>query len=103
MKREKKLTKVRNDCMKNAQKDAEELLSKIKEKIDNQVLEELEPYNIMQEIKFNREMKNIEKEYHANYYLLETELKNKIIQKQEEIRQDFRNELEHRIINFVRK
>ena len=103
MKREKKLTKLKNDCMKNAQNDAEELLNKIKEQIDNQVSDELEPYNVKQEIRFNREMKNIEKEYHANYYLLESEMKNKIIQKQEEIKIDFKKELEKRIISFVRK
>lgn len=99
----KMLTKFKVDCIRSAERDASELQLKIKDEVDKLVNEELEPYNVKQEIKFNRSMKELEKEYYASYYAIDAEARQKIIQKQEELKEDFRNELQNKIIKFIRK
>ncbi len=96
-----KLAKFKYDCINQAKKDAEDLQLKIKEQIDSQVSEELKEYYEKQEIKFNRSLKNLEKEFHANCYLLETEAKQKVIQRQEEIKKDFKLSLKKKVEDFA--
>lgn len=97
-----KMDKFKEDCLMQAKKEAEELEKEIIEQVENQVKDEMEPYNIRQEIKFNRAMKKIEKDYFASLYALESEKKQKIIKKQEELKEDFRLNLKEKIINFTK-
>ena len=78
---ERKLLKFKEDCLKQAGQDADNLQLNIKEKIDAQVAEELKQYNEKQEIKFERELKKLEKDYYARRFALETDIKQKLLQK----------------------
>ncbi len=98
---EKKFAKFKEDCFKQAEQDADNLQLKIKEQIDAQVLEELKQYNEKQEVKFEREMNKIEKDYYAQRFSLETEVKQKLIDKEKEIQEKYKLELENMIKTFI--
>ena len=98
---EKKFAKFKEDCFKQAEQDADNLQLKIKEQIDAQVLEELKQYNEKQEVKFEREMNKIEKDYYAQRFSLETEVKQKLIDKEKEIQEKYKLELENMIKAFI--
>ena len=91
---ERKLLKFKEDCLKQAGQDADNLQLNIKEKIDAQVAEELKQYNEKQEIKFERELKKLEKDYYARRFALETDIKQKLLQKEQEIQENYKIELE---------
>ena len=91
---EKKFAKFKEDCFKQAEQDADNLQLKIKEQIDAQVLEELKQYIEKQEVKFEREMNKIEKDYYAQRFSLETEVKQKLIDKEKEIQEKYKLEFE---------
>ena len=97
-----KLAKFKIDCINQASKDAEDLQLKLRNEINLQVSEELEPFNKKQEIKFNKSMKNLEKEFRANCYKLEVDARQQIIQRQDEIKADFKKSLEDKILKFVK-
>lgn len=99
---ERKLLKFKEDCLKQAGQDADNLQLNIKEKIDAQVAEELKQYNEKQEIKFERELKKIEKDYYARRFALETDIKQKLLQKEQEIQEDYKLELENMLKLFVK-
>ena len=98
---EKKFAKFKEDCFKQAEQEADNLQLKIKEQIDAQVLEELKQYNEKQEVKFEREMNKIEKDYYAQRFSLETEVKQKLIDKEKEIQEKYKLELENMIKTFI--
>ena len=99
---ERKLLKFKEDCLKQAGQDADNLQLNIKEKIDAQVAEELKQYNEKQEIKFERELKKLEKDYYARRFALETDIKQKLLQKEQEIQENYKIELENMLKLFVK-
>lgn len=99
---EKKLQCFKEDCLKQAGQDADNLQLNIKEKIDAQVAEELNQYNEKQEVKFEKELKKLEKDYYARCYALETEVRQKLLEKEQEIQAEYRLELENMLKLFVK-
>lgn len=96
-----KLEDLRNDCIMQAKNEADEMNKNIDEKIEKDIKEQIEEYTKKQEIRFNREIKGLEKQYNIRKYELEKKLKMDLINKQREIKIDLINAIEENMKNFV--
>ena len=66
-----KLEDLRNDCITQAKNEANEMNNNIDKKIENDIKEQIDEYSKKQEIRFNREIKGLEKQYNTKRYELE--------------------------------
>lgn len=97
-----KLEDLRNDCIMQAKNEANEMNNDIDEKIENDIKEKLDEYSKKQEIRFNREIKGIEKQYNTRRYELEKIAKMDLLKRQQEIKMDLINSVAKNMSMFVK-
>lgn len=97
-----KLEDLRNDCIMQAKNEANEMNNDIDEKIENDIKEKLDEYSKKQEIRFNREIKGIEKQYNTRRYELEKIAKMDLLERQQEIKMDLINSVAKNMSMFVK-
>lgn len=96
-----KLEELRNDCIMQAKNEASEMNDEIDKKIENDIKEQLDEYSKKQEIRFDREIKGLEKQYNTKRYELEKIAKMDLIKRQQEIKMDLINSVEENMRIFV--
>lgn len=96
-----KLEDLRNDCITQAKNEANEMNNNIDMKIENDIKEQIEEYSKKQEVRFNREIKNLEKQYNTKRYELEKEVKMNLLEMQKEVKMDLINTVEENMKIFV--
>ena len=96
-----KLEDLRADCIMQAKNEADEMNRNIDEKVENDIKEQIEEYSKKQKIRFDREIKGLEKQYNTKKYELEKNSKMNLIKKQKEIIFDLINSVEMKMKDFV--
>ena len=96
-----KIEELREDCIREANIEADEMNKNIDEKIENDIKEQLDEYSKKQRIRYDREMKGFEKQYNIKKYELEKNSKMNLLEKQKEIIIDLINSVEKKMKDFV--
>lgn len=96
-----KIEELREDCIREANIEADEMNKNIDEKIENDIKEQLDEYSRKQRIRYDREMKGLEKQYNIKKYELEKNSKMNLLEKQKEIIIDLINSVEKKMKDFV--
>ena len=96
-----KIEELREDCIREANIEADEMNKNIDEKIENDIKEQLDEYSKKQRIRYDREMKGFKKQYNIKKYELEKNSKMNLLEKQKEIIIDLINSVEKKMKDFV--